>query len=174
MRKYRTTESQIKNMKKYIFTETQVKKVVDDVLLEQSEDLRSTIRTVQCFLNQVIKSNLKIDGLTGPNSLTEKALKTFQLQKNKQGNNIEVDGVWGYNTQKTLTPQEQTIWKNCLRQYSLDEGQINELYKTEGHEFEIFKLHHGTVKAGKDGILGEHNTLIPWDVIIKLLNKFKA
>jgi hypothetical protein len=160
-------------MKKYVFTENQIKKVVDCVVSEQSEDLRSTVRTVQCFLNQVINANLKIDGLTGPNSQTENALKTFQTQKNKLGNNIDVDGVWGYKTQKTLTPQEQTIWHNCLRQYTLDEGQINELYKIEGHEFEIFKLHHGTIKAGKDGILGEHNILIPWDVIAKLLDKFK-
>lgn len=160
-------------MKKYIFTETQIKKMVDDVVNEQSEDLRSTVRTVQCFLNKVMNAKLQIDGLTGPNSETEKALKTFQTQKNKMGNNIDVDGVWGYNTQKTLTPQEQQIWKNCLRQYTITEGQLNELYKIGGHEYQFFKLDNGTVKAGKDGILGDNNVFIPWNVIIKLLEKFK-
>jgi hypothetical protein len=160
-------------MKRYIFTETQIKKVVDDVVSEQSEDIRSTIRTVQCFLNQVINANLKIDGLTGPNSETEKALKVFQQQKNKQGFSVMVDGKWGYRTQQTLTSQEQKIWNNCLRQQVVNEQQINELYKKDGHIYEIFKSEYGSIKAGKDGILGDGNTFIPWDIIIKLLNKYQ-
>jgi len=161
-------------MKKYIFSETQIKKVIDTVVTEQSEDIRSTVRTVQCFLNQVMNGKLKIDGLTGPNSETEKLLKIFQSRKNKQGFNIAIDGNWGYETQKTLTPQEQKIWYKCLRQQTINEQQINELYKKDGHEYEIFKFDGKTIKAGKDGILGDNNTFISWDIIIKLINKFKV
>jgi len=50
--------------------------------------------------------------------------------------------------------------------------QINENIKIEGHEFEIFRVHDGTVKAGKEGILGDHNILIPWNFIVKLFNRF--
>jgi hypothetical protein len=52
-------------------------------------------------------------------------------------------------------------------------GQISELYKVNGHEYQVFKLENGIVKAGHDGILGEHNVFIPWSIIINLYKKFK-
>jgi hypothetical protein len=75
--------------------------------------------TVQCFLNQVLNAKLSIDGKAGPNSLTNKALKVFQSQKVKLGHDITIDGNWGYNTQSTLTPQENKIWYNCLSKYEI-------------------------------------------------------
>jgi peptidoglycan hydrolase-like protein with peptidoglycan-binding domain len=98
-------------MKKYIFTESQIKKVVDNVIAEQT-DIQTTVAAVQCFLNQVMKANLMIDGKTGPGSQTDRALKKFQQQKG-----VNPDGVWGYNTQSTLAPQESKIWDACRSKY---------------------------------------------------------
>ena len=103
-------------MKKYVLTETQVKKVVDTIIQEQTDN-QSLAATVQCFLNQVMNAKLVIDGKTGPNSLTEKALKMFQQKKVQAGHTIAVDGQWGFNTQQTLTPQENKIWVACRRKY---------------------------------------------------------
>ena len=101
----------IHSMNKYIFTESQIKKVVDNVISEQT-DIQSTVATVQCFLNQAMRLSLVIDGKTGPGSQTENALKKFQQQKG-----VQPDGVWGYNTQKTLTPEENKIWAACRSRY---------------------------------------------------------
>jgi len=54
-----------------------------------------------------------------------------------------------------------------------NESQIDENIKYGGHEFQIIKTKNGAIKAGKDGILGDHNVLISWDIIMKLLDKFK-
>lgn len=69
-----------------------------------------------------------------------------------------------------------------MKRYIISESQFkkivdhlfNEGYKIEGHEYEIFKTKFGTIKAGKDGILGDHNILIPWNIIIKLLERFNG
>lgn len=110
-------------MKKYLFTEGQVKKVVDHILNEQS-DMRILNATVQCFLNHSainktykLGQKLVIDGKAGPGSMTEKYLRKFQQAKIAQGHQIEADGQWGYRTQETLTDQELSIWKNCVRYY---------------------------------------------------------
>lgn len=103
-------------MKKYILTESQIKKVVDTVLQEQT-DTQSLNASVQCFLNQVLQANLVIDGKAGPGSLTEKSLMLFQQRKVKKGAKIDVDGTWGFSTQSTLTPEENKIWKKCVRKY---------------------------------------------------------
>lgn len=103
-------------MKKYVITETQLKKIVDNLITEQT-DIQTTTAAVQCFLNQVMMANLVIDGKGGPGSKTEKALKFFQQKKVNNGARIDIDGVWGYNTQKTLTPEENNIWKKCVRKY---------------------------------------------------------
>lgn len=103
-------------MKKYVLTETQVKKVVDTIIQEQTDN-QSLASTVQCFLNQVMNAKLVVDGKTGPNSLTEKALKMFQQKKVQAGHTIAVDGQWGFNTQQTLTPQENKIWAGCRSRY---------------------------------------------------------
>jgi len=100
-------------MRKYLFTESQVKKVVDNVIKEQTDN-RILTATVQCFLNhpKVMNAKLGIDGKTGPNSLTEKALMKFQQKKG-----VTPDGVWGYRTQETLTPEEANIWAGCRKYF---------------------------------------------------------
>lgn len=102
-------------MKKYLFTEAQIKKVVDSVVAEQTDN-RTTTMTVQCFLNhpKVMNAKLKIDGLTGPGSETERALKIFQSNKK-----VASDGVWGYRTQETLTPLEQQVWAACRSKFNV-------------------------------------------------------
>lgn len=103
-------------MKKYLLTEDQLKKVVDHVLNEQT-DIQITVMIVQCFLNhpQVMNAKLVVDGKMGPNSLTDKALKAFQMKKKV----YPVDGVWGYKTQSTLTPFEQKVWVACRKKYNI-------------------------------------------------------
>ena len=103
-------------MKKFLFTESQIKKMVDKVIVEQDEE-RLGIKTVQCFLNQprILNAQLVIDGKTGVNSKTERAIMTFQTKKNKINSNIVVDGVWGYEIQKSLTPEEKKIWDMCYK-----------------------------------------------------------
>jgi len=101
-------------MKKYILTEKQVKMVVDSIIQEQTEDA-SLAATVQCFLNQILRANLKINGQMDKD--TTRALILFQQEKKKKGANIVADGIWGYNTQSTLTPEENKIWKKCRRKY---------------------------------------------------------
>jgi peptidoglycan hydrolase-like protein with peptidoglycan-binding domain len=73
--------------------------------------------TLQCFLNhpKVMGAKLVIDGKTGPNSQTETALKSFQTRKKV----FPADGVWGYQTQSTLTPFEQQVWEGCRKQYEI-------------------------------------------------------
>jgi hypothetical protein len=104
-------------MKKYIFTEQQIKKVVDHVLEEQSTDIRSTVMTSQCFLNhpKIMNAKLVVDGKAGPGSQTEKVLKAFQMKKKVW----PVDGVWGYQTQSTLTPFEAKVWEMCRKKYEI-------------------------------------------------------
>jgi len=94
-----------------MFTESQIKRVVDNVISEQS-DIQTTVAAVQCFLNQVMKANLVVDGKSGMGSQTEKAIKIFQQRKG-----VTPDGIWGYNTQSTLTPQENQIWTACRSKY---------------------------------------------------------
>ncbi len=106
-------------MKKIIVSESQIKSIVDKLMFEQYHD-RTMVKTIQCFLNTVSNANLVIDGLSGPNSMTEKALKIFQNKKKQEGFDIDIDGIWGYRTQSTLSPDEQKIWKQCVRKYSIN------------------------------------------------------
>jgi hypothetical protein len=52
-------------------------------------------------------------------------------------------------------------------------GEINENYKIGNHEFKVLKIGHDTIYVGEDGILGDHHVVIPWDVIDKLIKKFR-
>ena len=110
-------------MKKYVLTESQVKKVVDNIIQEQS-DMRILNATIQCFLNHgkingtyKLGPALGIDGKAGPGSMTEKYLRKFQQAKIAQGYDIVADGQWGYRTQETLSDVELSIWKSCVRYY---------------------------------------------------------
>lgn len=104
-------------MKKYIFTESQMKKILDGVieeqiLTEQMEALNAK-KAIQCFLNKVVGANLKVDGLHGES--TAKAIEKFQSKINgrQQFGDVEVDGVWGFNTGSSLTDKEKQIMRDC-------------------------------------------------------------
>jgi hypothetical protein len=96
-------------MKKYIFTESQLKKVLDNQLNEQTAE-RDAKKAIQCFLNKVLKPspNLTVDGLHG--DATSDAIARFQNTKR----HIDNDGVWGYSTAESMTPQEKVIFRKCV------------------------------------------------------------
>ena len=60
-------------------TEADLTKIVKMVIKEQGEDRKLTM-AVQKFLNDknVMNAGLEVDGLTGPNSQTEKAIMKLQ------------------------------------------------------------------------------------------------
>jgi len=102
-------------MKKYIFTESQVKNILDNVveekLLSEQTDEKNAKKTIQCFLNKVVGSNLKIDGLHG--DTTKEAVRKFQSTKKY----LDTDGIWGYSTGKSLNDKEKKIMDDCKSEY---------------------------------------------------------
>lgn len=97
-------------MKKLILTENQISKVVGKVIEEQNQEI-GIKKAIQCFLNSVLKINIKVDGLHG--SATKNAIMKFQ--NTKKG--IISDGVWGYNTAKALNDKERSIYKACIKKH---------------------------------------------------------
>lgn len=96
-------------MKKYIFTESQLKKVIETTITEQTAE-RDAKKAIQCFLNKVLKPSpkLTVDGLHGEK--TADAIAEFQGTKDY----IDADGVWGYSTAQSMTPQEKAIFRQCV------------------------------------------------------------
>lgn len=104
-------------MKKYIFTESQVKRVIDHLVNEQTEEQKFTKR-VQRFLNNIFKNEkgfvaLKEDGLTGPNSQTEKAIMKLQTIVGV----YPVDGVWGPETEDAMKKNKPTLYQVWEKNY---------------------------------------------------------
>ncbi len=102
-------------------TESQLKQVIDNLVLEQSEE-RDFIRAVQRFLNEKFKNDktfkpLKIDGLTGPNSATENAISKYQTMVKVYPS----DGVWGDNTWEGMAKNAPNDVK-LLEKYMSEEG----------------------------------------------------
>lgn len=76
-------------------TESQLISVVNTVIKEQQDYIEHQfMRAVQNFLNEKIKANLKVDGLTGRNSKTEQAIMKYQ----EMIGSYPIDGVWGKDT----------------------------------------------------------------------------
>lgn len=96
-------------MKKIIITEEQLKMVVNTLIVEQDDD-RTFNRVVQCFLNKIFKTNLKIDGLIGDK--TKELVSRYQSSKGM----YPVDGIFGGDTRSKMTPEEKKIWKSCVRE----------------------------------------------------------
>lgn len=96
-------------MKKIIrLTEADLHELVKRVVKEQSEERKMTM-AVQKFLNKVMNLKLKEDGLTGPNSETEKAIMKLQSILKV----YPTDGVWGRDTEdalETKKPEWYKIW----------------------------------------------------------------
>lgn len=49
---------------------------------------------------------------------------------------------------------------------------LYENFKIDGHEFNLLKIHDGTIYVGQDGILGDNRVVIPWSLIDKLRKKY--
>jgi hypothetical protein len=101
-------------MKKIIFTESQIKKLVNNVIKEQSEE-RSFIIGAQKFLNiKYPKANLKVDGLRGPESRTDIFTRAYQKLIG-----APIDGVFGELTYAKMPPADKKLWDKCQQQDSI-------------------------------------------------------
>ncbi len=87
-------------------TEADLTKIVKRVIKEESEERKLT-RAVQKFLNDVMNAGLEVDGLTGPNSQTEKAIMKLQGMLGI----YPTDGKWGEVTEKALEKKKPTWYK---------------------------------------------------------------
>ena len=87
-------------------TEADLTKIVKRVIKEESEERKLT-RAVQKFLNDVMNAGLEVDGLTGPNSQTEKAIMKLQSMLGV----YPTDGKWGKNTEDVLEKKKPTWYK---------------------------------------------------------------
>ena len=85
-------------------TEADLTKIVKRVIKEESEERKLT-RAVQKFLNDVMNAGLEVDGLTGPNSQTEKAIMKLQSMLGV----YPTDGKWGKNTEDALE-KKKPMW----------------------------------------------------------------
>lgn len=97
-------------MKKVIrLTESDLQRIVKRVINEQTEE-RDFIRGIQRFLNEKLKLNLEVDGKTGPNSDTEKAIMKYQ----RLINCYPADGVWGPNTWEKMSAPDRKKLKDMI------------------------------------------------------------
>ena len=87
-------------------TEADLTKIVKLVIQEQSEERKHTL-AVQKFLNDVMNAGLEVDGLTGPNSQTEKAIMKLQSMLGV----YPTDGKWGKTTEDALEKKKPTWYK---------------------------------------------------------------
>ncbi len=104
-------------MKKVIrLTESDLHRIVTQVINEQSEE-RKHIRAIQRFLNWKYPTmKLVVDGKTGPNSQTEKAIMKYQGEIGV----LPTDGVWGINTQEKMSKSDE----KQLKKFMVEEGDI--------------------------------------------------
>jgi hypothetical protein len=96
-------------MKKVIrLTESDLTNIVKKVISEQTDE-RNFIKGVQKFLNTK-GAKLMIDGKTGPNSQTEKAIMNYQSKIGVD----DVDGVWGPNTWEKMPSKDKSLLKDFV------------------------------------------------------------
>ena len=73
---------------------------------EQNNEKREYVRAIQRFLNEKLRTNLMIDGKTGDNSETSKAVMRYQDMINKKlgpyKNPLTVDGKFKEETYKLM------------------------------------------------------------------------
>lgn len=98
-------------MKKIIVTESQIKTIVNSLLTEEED--RGFMKAVQEFLNTVLKINppLVLDGRTGPNSKTEKAIMRYQELINV----YPVSGEWNENTMDKMPKKHKDYFEKLKR-----------------------------------------------------------
>jgi hypothetical protein len=86
-------------------TESDLNRIVRRIITEQTDE-KDLIRGIQRFLNQKLKLNLEIDGKTGKNSETEKAIMKYQQQIKC----YPADGTWGPETwEKMSAPDREKL-----------------------------------------------------------------
>jgi peptidoglycan hydrolase-like protein with peptidoglycan-binding domain len=90
-----------KNKKVIRLTEKDLTNIIKRVIQEQLND-SDQIKAIQDFLNARYKKDpkfiqLKVDGKTGPNSSTEKAIMKYQIEKG-----LESDGQIGPDTSSAM------------------------------------------------------------------------
>jgi hypothetical protein len=90
-------------------TEQDLVKIVKKVISEQTEE-RNFIKAVQTFLNQKLNLKLVVDGKTGPNSETAKAIESYQQSIGV----YPVDGVWGHITWHKMPEQDKKLLKDLI------------------------------------------------------------
>lgn len=102
-------------MKKIIkLTESDLNRIVFKVIQEQTEE-RNHIKAIQKFLNSKYPTfKLVIDGKTGRNSATEKAIMKYQSDIGV----YPTDGVWGRITYDKMPQQDKKI----LKKFVAEEG----------------------------------------------------
>jgi len=96
-------------MKKVIrLTESDLTNIIKKVITEQTDE-RNFIKGVQKFLNTK-GAKLVVDGKTGPNSQTEKAIMNYQSKIGVD----DVDGVWGPNTWEKMPSKDKSLLKDFV------------------------------------------------------------
>ena len=96
-------------------TESDLYNVVNKVIQEQVEEAK-IIKGIQNFLNKKMNAKLVVDGKTGPNSQTSKAIEKYQ---HSIGVN-PTDGVWGSNTYRKMPKEDKEMLKDSMA----EEGDI--------------------------------------------------
>jgi hypothetical protein len=89
-------------------TESDLTKIVQRVINEQTEE-RNFIKGVQRFLNTK-GEKLVVDGKTGRNSETEKAIMNYQSKIGV----YPTDGVWGMDTWKKMPEKDKKLLKELV------------------------------------------------------------
>jgi peptidoglycan hydrolase-like protein with peptidoglycan-binding domain len=91
-------------------TEADLNRIVKKIIKESDFEHENLIRGVQKFLNEKLKTRLKIDGKTGPNSDTEKAISKYQLMIGV----YPVDGIWGEITESKMPKRDAQRLKDLI------------------------------------------------------------
>ena len=91
-------------------TESDLTRIVNKVIQEQTEE-RNFVKGIQTFLNSK-GAKLAVDGKTGPNSQTEKAIMAYQ---NQIGVN-PTDGKWGQDTWDKMPEKDRVLLKKLIAQ----------------------------------------------------------
>jgi hypothetical protein len=90
-------------------TEQDLVRIVKRVISEQTEETKFTM-AVQNFLNKKLGTKLVVDGKTGPNSETAKAIAKYQSMINL----YPADGVWGFNTWQKMPQQDKKLLNDMI------------------------------------------------------------
>jgi hypothetical protein len=97
-------------MKKIVrLTEQDLVRIVKRVITEQTEETKFTM-AVQNFLNKKLGVKLVVDGKTGPNSQTDKAIAKYQSMIGL----YPADGVWGFNTWEKMPQQDKKLLNDMI------------------------------------------------------------